>query len=79
MTIESGHAGIIDIYQILDDGRIVELIMGHQSDRDHAIWARNLSAQEKSTYLRLKGLGYSDVTIYNHLNQQVKKNAGVGR
>jgi hypothetical protein len=64
-----------DIYQILDDGRIVELRMGRQFDREHAIWARDLTDQEKRIYLRLKGLGYSDRNIYNQLNHNVKEEA----
>lgn len=68
-----------DIYQILDDGRIVELRMGRQLDRENAIWARDLTAQEKRIYFRLKSLGYSDRTIYNQLNREVKEKACVGR
>ena len=62
-----------DIYQILDDGRIVELRIGRQLDRDDAIWARNLTTIETKAYLKLKDLGYSDMKIYNHLNQVAKK------
>ena len=68
-----------DIYQILDDGRVVELRFGRQLDCEHAIWARNLTANEKNTYLKLKSLGYSDMNIYNLLNQEVKKNSYAGR
>lgn len=64
-----------DIYQILDDGRIVELRMGRQLDCEHAIWARDLTAQEKRIYFRLKNLGYSDRTIYNQLNRGIKEKA----
>ena len=68
-----------DIYQILDDGRIVELRMGRRCDREHAIWARNLTPEEKRIYLRLKGLGYSDSVIYNQLNRGMKEKACAGR
>jgi hypothetical protein len=68
-----------DIYQILDDGRIIELRMGRQFDREHAIWARDLTPQEKRIYLRLKGLGYSDINIYNQLNPGVKEKVCAGR
>lgn len=68
-----------DIYQILDDGRIVELRMGRQLDREHAIWARDLTPQEKSIYLHLKSLGYSDKNIYNQLNRGIKEKACAGR
>jgi hypothetical protein len=64
-----------DIYQILDDGRIVEIKMGRRLDREHAIWARDLTDQEKRIYLRLKGLGYSDRNIYDYLNQGVEEEA----
>ena len=59
---------MIDIYQILDDGRILELKLGRKPDCDHAIWARNLTADEKRIYLQLKRLGYSDSSIYKQLN-----------
>ena len=62
-----------DIYHILDDGRILELEKGQAINRDAAIWARNLSTNEKETYLTLKCLGYSDLYIYSCLNQDVKK------
>jgi hypothetical protein len=68
-----------DIYQILDDGRIIELRMGRQLDREQAIWARDLNPQEKRIYLRLKGLGYSDRNIYDQLNRGVKEKACAGR
>ena len=68
-----------DIYQILDDGRIVELRMGRQLDREHAIWARDLTAQERRIYLRLKSQGFSDRNIYNYLNQGAKEAAGASR
>ena len=67
-----------DIYQILDDGRIIELRMGRQFDREHAIWARDLTPREKSIYLRLKGLGYSDKNIYNQLNRGIEEKACAG-
>jgi hypothetical protein len=67
-----------EIYQILDDGRIIELRMGRELDCEHAIWARDLTPQEKSIYFRLKSLGYSDRTIYNKLNSDVKAEACVG-
>jgi hypothetical protein len=76
---DPGNVNMTDIYQILDDGRIVELRMGRQLDREHAIWARDLTDQEKRIYLRLKGLGYSDRNIYNQLNQGVKEEACAGR
>ena len=64
----------MDIYQILDDGRIVEIRMGRrQMDCGHAIWARDLNAREKRIYLRMKALGYSDRDIYDHLNHGVEK------
>ena len=68
-----------DIYQILEDGRIVEIRMGRQFDREHAIWARDLSPQEKRIYLRLKSLGYSDKNIYHQLNHGMKEKACAGR
>ena len=68
-----------DIYQILDDGRIVELRMGRQLDCECAIWARDLTPQEKRIYLRLKGLGYSDKNIYEELNRDIKEKACAGR
>jgi hypothetical protein len=68
-----------DIYQILDDGRIVELRMGRQLDREQAIWARDLTPREKRIYLHLKSLGYSDKNIYNQLNQGIEENACAGR
>ena len=68
-----------EIYQILDDGRIVEIRMGRQFDREHAIWARDLTSREKRIYLRLKGLGYSDKNIYNQLNRDIKEKACAGR
>ena len=76
---ETGSANMTDIYQILDDGRIVELRMGRQLEREHAIWARDLTARERSTYLRLKSQGYSDASIYSLLNQDVKEEAGASR
>ena len=70
-----GNVSTMDKYHILDDGRVVELKMGKPSNSDGAIWARNLTAREKETYLRLKGLGFSDMDIYNQLNQDFKKKA----
>ena len=68
-----------DIYQVLDDGRIMEFRLGRQSEQDHAIWARSLTTNDKRIYLRLKGMGYSDMNIYNHLNQLAKTQTGSGR
>ena len=68
-----------DIYQILDDGRIIELQMGRQLDCENAIWARDLTPQEKRIYFRLKSLGYSDRTIFDQLNSGVKAEACTGR
>ncbi len=67
-----------DIYQILDDGRILELIINRDLNQDNAFWARNLSAREKSIYLKLKSLGYSDTNIYCHLNHQAENNSASG-
>ncbi len=66
---------MVEIYHILDDGRIIELRFGQQLDSDNAIWARNLSDSEKVTYLQLKDLGCSDIDIYDQLNQKVNANA----
>lgn len=66
---------MVDIYHILDDGRILEVRFGRQLDSDHAIWARNLSDSEKATYLHLKDLGYSDMDIYDQLNRKDIKKA----
>jgi hypothetical protein len=79
LSQKPGSANMTDIYQILDDGRIVELRMGRQLEREHAIWARDLTARERKTYLQLKSKGYSDTTIYNLLNQDVKEEAGASR
>lgn len=62
-----------DIYHTLDDGRIIELMVGGSLDCDSAVWARNLSDSEKETYLKLKDSGYSDKEIYSSLNQEIKK------
>lgn len=62
------NVSTMDRYHILADGRVVELKIGKLSDSDDAIWARNLSTGEKEIYLKLKGLGISDLEIYNHLN-----------
>jgi hypothetical protein len=67
-----------DIYQILDDGRVIELQMGRRLDCEQAIWARDLTPQERRTYFRLKSLGYSDWTIYNQINSGVKAEACAG-
>jgi DNA-binding NarL/FixJ family response regulator len=52
--------------------------MGRQFDREHAIWARDLTPREKSIYLRLKSLGYSDKNIYNQLNRVIEEKACAG-
>jgi len=57
-----------DIYEILEDGRIIELKLGRQANREQAIWGRRLSTNEKEIYLQLKNLGYSDLRIYKQLN-----------
>jgi hypothetical protein len=75
MTLDSGNVSTMDIYHILDDGRILEFRFGQQFDSDNAIWARNLSDSEKATYLQLKDLGCSDIDIYGQLNQKVNTNA----
>jgi hypothetical protein len=62
------NASTMEKYHILADGRVVELMFGKPSDSDDAVWARNLTSSEKETYFKLKGLGYSDMDIYNHLN-----------
>lgn len=69
------NSGMMDIYHVLDDGRIVELRMGLRLNSDGAIWARNLTDVEKEIYLTLKGSGYSDKAIYNRLNQPIPKQA----
>ncbi len=73
MTYDPEIFSMTDIYHTLDDGRIVELNVGKPLDGDDAIWARNLTAPEKETYLKLKGLGHSDLDIYHHLNHKNKK------
>lgn len=73
MTLDQENITMADIYHTLDDGRILELRSGPQSESDHAIWARNLSDSEKATYLHLKDLGYSDMDIYEQLNRKVNK------
>lgn len=78
MTRNMGNNGTMTKYHVLDDGRIVELKIGKPSDSDGAIWARKLTASEKETYLKLKGLGHSDMDIYHHLNQKMKKKACAG-
>lgn len=67
-----------DIYKILHDGRIVELQLGHLSNCNDAIWARNLNAQEKRTYLKLKDMGYSDTNIYNYFKLEDKHKSYAG-
>ena len=62
-----------EIYHTLDDGRIIELIIGEQLDCNNAMWARNLSDSEKEIYLKLKDSGCSDKDIYNSLNLKYKK------
>lgn len=79
MAHDPGNVSEMDIYHLLDDGRIVELKLGEQLDSDGAIWARNLSDSEKATYLKLKGLGHSDMDIYNYFNQNNKKKLVCGR
>jgi hypothetical protein len=78
MARNMGKSSTMTKYHVLDDGRIVELKIGKPSDSDDAIWARKLTAGEKETYVRLKGLGLSDMDIYNHLNQKIKKKAFAG-
>ena len=78
MTLDPGNANMMDIYHILDDGRIVELRIGQPIDSDNAIWARNLSNNEKETYLQLKDSGFSDMDIYDHLNQNVENKEYAG-
>lgn len=73
MTRDSGNVSMSEIYHTLDDGRIIELIIGEQINSDEAMWARNLSDREKEIYLKLKGSGCSDKDIYNSLNIKVKK------
>lgn len=69
----------MDLYHLLDDGRIVELGFGQSTNSENAIWARNLSEGEKETYQKLKKLGHSDMDIYNHfLKQKNKKMACTG-
>jgi hypothetical protein len=72
MTHDSGNLRMSEIYHTLDDGRIIELIIGEPVNSDDAMWARNLSDSEKEIYLKLKGLGLSDKDIYNSLNLKVK-------
>ena len=62
----------MDIYQTLEDGRIIELRLGRQANLNHAIWARNLNTNEKKLYLQLKTLGYSDLSIYKQLNSNAR-------
>lgn len=78
MTRNMGNSSTMTKYHVLDDGRIVELKIGKPSNSDDAIWARKLTAREKETYLKLKGLGLSDTDIYNHFNQKSKKKACAG-
>jgi hypothetical protein len=73
-----GKTSTMTKYHVLDDGRIVELKIGKPSVSDDAIWARKLTTSEKETYLKLKDLGFSDMDIYNHLNQKIKKKVCVG-
>ena len=70
-THHMGNVSMMDRYHILDDGRVVELTVGKPSNSDDAIWARNLTAGEKETFLKLKGLGLSDMDIYLHLNPEM--------
>lgn len=62
-----------EIYHTLDDGRIIELIIGEDLGNDDAMWARNLSHNEKEIYLKLKASGCSDKDIYNNLKLNEKK------
>jgi hypothetical protein len=72
MTHDPGNIRMSEIYHTLDDGRIIELIIGEQINNDDAMWARNLSDREKEIYLKLKSSGRSDKDIYNRLNLKVK-------
>jgi hypothetical protein len=72
MTFNPENENTMDIYHILDDGRIVELRLGRPSDCDDVVWARNLSAGEKEIYLQLKQMGSSDQDIYYHLKQHTE-------
>lgn len=59
---------MIEIYHILDDGRIIELRNWTGIKAENAILARPLTDDEKQKYFALKALSYSDREIFEHLN-----------
>ena len=59
---------MIEIYHILDDGRIVELRNWTGLGTEDAILAKPLNDAEKQKYFALKSLSYSDKEIFGRLN-----------
>lgn len=59
---------MIEIYHILDDGRIIELRNWTGMKAEDAIHARPLNDDEKQKYFALKALDYSDREIFGQLN-----------
>ena len=59
---------MIEIYHILDDGRIIELRNWTGIKAEDAILARPLNDNEKQKYFALKALAYSDREIFGQLN-----------
>ena len=59
---------MIEIYHILDDGRIIELRNWTGLKTEGAILARPLNDAERQKYFALKALSYSDKEIFGQLN-----------